>query len=105
MISDEPDEDADGLEDEELFGVLNDGGGSKSEACVEPATRLHDWLTLSRASNDALFVDNMTLGWFKAHHVDWRAEIATLLRAWVSLHVRGLPHVSPTPASPPSANC
>jgi hypothetical protein len=84
MISDEPDEDADNLDDEILLGTVIGHEAPKPGPGAENATPIADWPP--PAIKDAgLNLDHETLAWFKANHADWRAQIGDILQAWVTL--------------------
>ena len=82
MISDEPDEDADTLDDdtalETYFGETSNpgsGAGSISEVSDWPPPEPEDaWLTL----------DPEMLSWFQARYADWRRQIRHVLNAWIA---------------------
>jgi len=81
MISDEPDEDADALDDDVAMESLLDEVRPKANG-DHSTTRLPDWPP--RSGDDlGLALDAETLAWFKAGHADWRCQIRSVLRAWV----------------------
>jgi len=81
MISDEPDEDADGLDDDKLLeAYLNPS--AKDPANREPVLELRDWPGQSEFEI-GLRVDQTTLDWFRSRHADWQREMRFVLRAWV----------------------
>ena len=97
MILDDPDEDADNLDDEDVLeGLL---GTHPLEAGVERLVTASDW-PLARQPGGGIALEGATLAWFKANHADWQQEIATILRAWVAArtHQRreNLPRIQPT---------
>jgi hypothetical protein len=85
MISDEPGEDADSLEDDKMMEAYL-GDGSK-----EPADRsgtvpgLPEWPPLV-STDVALSMDAATIAWFKANHADWRRQVRLVLHAWIAAH-------------------
>jgi len=84
-ISDDPHEDANNLDDDALFEAFLDAGiaqtGGAPEA--ESGDGIPDWPPV-RMRTVALPIDVATLAWFKGNHVDWRAEVGFVLRAWVA---------------------
>jgi hypothetical protein len=87
MISEEPDEDADTLDDETAlqtyFGDTSpkwEGGGASG------AAQLPDWPP-HIVRDIGLNLDTETLAWFKAANADWRREMRSVLRAWVAAKV------------------
>ena len=84
MISDEPDEDADLLDDEAALEAYL-GDTTPQAGSFSPASPpLPDWPP--RAVRDvALTLDAETLAWFQATTADWRGEIRSILRAWVAV--------------------
>ena len=80
MISDEPDEDADLLDDDELVQALT---GTTAPAAAGGAAPAHeDWPPRSRHEEEVI-VDADILVWFKANHADWHQRIRGVLRAWM----------------------
>lgn len=86
MISDEPDEDADTLDDETL---LENYLGVSAPNCPAggSATDLPDW-PQRRERDLGLNLDAETLAWFKTRHFDWQPTMASVLRAWVAAQTR-----------------
>ncbi|PPQ38137.1 hypothetical protein [Rhodopila globiformis] len=81
MISDEPDEDADSLDDEQLLaGFLN---GPQGAAVRADGADRQDWPPCP-GGQDILAVDADILTWFKANHDDWQRQIGCVLRAWIA---------------------
>jgi hypothetical protein len=81
MISDEPDEDADGLDDDTALEALVGDVGPRPDN-ASPLPSLPEWPT--RGQRDVgLCVDAATLAWFKATHPDWRRQMGFVLRAWM----------------------
>jgi uncharacterized protein (DUF4415 family) len=79
MISDEPDEDADDLDDEAALDYCMDHDQLKRNAA---AADLPDWPP-PVARDIGLNLDAETLAWFKATHTNWRSEMRFVLRAWI----------------------
>ena len=86
MISDEPDEDADSLDDDAALDtyLAEDAPKIDSQAPVTPV--LPDWPSRTR-DETGLDIDPETLAWFKAMHVNWRHEIRSVLRGWVAANM------------------
>jgi uncharacterized protein (DUF4415 family) len=80
MISDEPDEDADSLDDDALIeaytGTILPPAGPEGPS---PA----DWPP-RRAVQEPLTVDADLLAWFKTNHPDWQRRIPAILRGWIA---------------------
>ena len=85
MISDEPDEDADNLDDETLLRTYL--GVMPNRPTAETATELPDW-PQPRQSDLRLNLDAETVAWFKARHADWQSAMAGVLRAWAAVQMR-----------------
>ncbi len=92
MISDEPDEDADSLDDESLMETAlgsasepRDATGRRSGSAI-----IQDW-PLSRLQGLELDIDVQTLAWFKANHVNWRRAMGSVLRGWIAAKSRANP--------------
>jgi uncharacterized protein (DUF4415 family) len=80
MISDEPDEDADSLDDDALIEAYT--GTILSPAAPEgppPAV----WPP-RHAVQEKLTVDADILDWFKVNHADWQRRIPAILRGWIA---------------------
>jgi uncharacterized protein (DUF4415 family) len=82
MISDEPDEDADNLDDEATLDTMFDNDPPARDTSVQNPTATADWLR-SPVADTGLHLDAETLAWFKATHSEWQHEIRLVLRAWV----------------------
>jgi uncharacterized protein (DUF4415 family) len=103
MISDEPDEDTDSLDDdamvEALTGTIIPPSRASAGAAVPPPA---DWPPRSiREAN--LSVDAEVVAWFKANHPDWEKRISAVLRAWIATRPQSrLPGIrfAKTPAEP-----
>jgi hypothetical protein len=81
MISDEPDEDADGLDDDTVLEALvGDVGPRPDNACSLPL--LPEW-PIPGQHDIGLEVDAATVAWFKSSHPDWRRQMGLVLRAWM----------------------
>lgn len=85
MNSDEPDEDADNLDDENLLTTYLDGSSPKPES--EAALVVSDWPPPTMRDL-GLNVDAETLQWFEANHANWRQGMRSVLRAWVDTQTR-----------------
>lgn len=82
MISDQPDEDADALDDDKLLAAYLGVDPQKPAQGVITAPEPSDWPPTTE-HDVGLSVDNMTLAWFKANHADWQRQMRFVLRAWV----------------------
>ncbi len=81
MILDEPDEDADTLDDETALDHYL--GGECPAKLDNGLAELPDWPAPSKR-DIGLDLDMATLNWFKQTHADWRREIRFVLRAWIA---------------------
>ena len=72
MISDEPDEDADALDDETLLETYTSGDppGPRSGSVTTPDVR--DWPPRHEASDTGSGIGAGTLAWFKENRIGWR---------------------------------
>jgi uncharacterized protein (DUF4415 family) len=80
MISDEPDEDADSLDDDALIEACT---GTVPPPAASEGPGPADWPPRQTAS-DKLTVDADVLAWFKANHTDWQRRIPAILRGWIA---------------------
>jgi uncharacterized protein (DUF4415 family) len=88
MISDDPDEDADNIDDEDLLEAYSDG--EKPASSSPTASTVTDWP--GRSMIDVkIGVDYKTIAWFQANHADWRGEIHAVLRSWANMHKKAPP--------------
>ena len=92
MISDESDEDADTLDDEDLLESYlgpdsTERAAAKRKSGADIAAAVRDW-PASREREAGPEVDAQTLAWFKTNHTDWRLGMAAVLRAWVAARTR-----------------
>jgi uncharacterized protein (DUF4415 family) len=79
MISDEPDEDADLLDDDELIEAVT-GSITRPETHGNATA---DWPP--QASNAVtLTVDGDILAWFQARDSQWQHQVRAVLRAWIA---------------------
>jgi hypothetical protein len=85
MISDEPAEDADNLNDDHLLTTYLAGSAPKPETA---AALVHSDWPPPAMQDLGLNVDPATLRWFETHHCDWRQEMCSVLRAWVDMRTR-----------------
>jgi uncharacterized protein (DUF4415 family) len=81
MISDDPDEDADTLDDDAVFDNYLGDALLRPDSIASDATTLPDWPQAVR--DIGLNLDTETLAWFKAANTDWRSAMRSVLRAWV----------------------
>jgi uncharacterized protein (DUF4415 family) len=87
MISEEPDEDADTLDDASVLETYLGSVGQKPESGVQTAANVRDWPP-SPERDIGLDLDAETLDWFKANHTHWRLEMVGILRAWMIARTR-----------------
>src|SRR5271166_3996200 len=80
MISDEPDEAADLLDDDELVQALTCATATPAAPGAAPAHG--DWPPRGRHEEE-LIVDADILAWFQAKHTDWQEYIRAVLQAWI----------------------
>jgi hypothetical protein len=81
-ISDEPDEDADNLDDDAFVeSALTPTPAAKADAGMA----LPDWPASGLVSR-GLMIDPGTVGWFQENHIDWIGQIQAVLQAWVEAH-------------------
>jgi uncharacterized protein (DUF4415 family) len=81
MITDDPDEDADALDDGAVFDNYIGDAPRRRDSATSDATPLPDW---PQAVQDiGLNLDTETLAWFKAANTNWRSAMRSVLRAWV----------------------
>jgi uncharacterized protein (DUF4415 family) len=81
MISDEPDEDADALDDDAAFENLLGDAPAKSDGASALLDSV-EWPNHS-AHRIGLRLDAETLTWFQATHPDWQRQMRAVLRAWM----------------------
>jgi hypothetical protein len=81
MISEDPDEDADTLDDGAVFDSYLGDAPPRPDSADSDATALPDWPQAVR--DIGLNLDTETLAWFKAAYTDWRSAMRSVLRAWV----------------------
>lgn len=91
MISDEPDEDADALDDETLLETYTGTDPPASRTGSDNAPDLRDWPPSHRLFDAGSAIDAETLAWFKANRTEWRAELGLVLRAWVARQAQSPP--------------
>ncbi len=84
-ISDEPDEDADTLDDDDLLGRLIRPDTLTPVVKANAATDMPDWPP-AETDHFRVALGNKTIAWFKANHADWAGQIDAVLRAWVAAH-------------------
>src|ERR1700681_2708701 len=81
MISDNPDEDADTLDDGAVFEKYLGDALLRPDSVAADATTLPDWPQAVR--DIGLNLDTETIAWFKAANTDWRSAMRSVLRAGV----------------------
>jgi hypothetical protein len=99
MISDEPDEDADGLDDDKALEALVGDAGPRPDGASPPLS-LPEWPTPGQ-HDLGLYIDAETLAWFKSAHPDWRRQMGLVLRAWM---IANTANQTPGTCRPPAAN-
>jgi uncharacterized protein (DUF4415 family) len=82
MISDEPDEDADTLDDNGLLDVFLDKPQAASTQGAQPAPT--DWPSRPSRLLDAIYLDADIVNWFQVNHQDWQQQIRGVLRGWIA---------------------
>jgi uncharacterized protein (DUF4415 family) len=95
MISDEPDEDADALDDDTLLEAYAGIDSPAPQSGSDAVPKVVDWPSSHRTRDAASCIEAETLAWFRANRTDWRSELNLVLRGWIA----GL--ASPSPAPPP----
>ncbi len=82
MISDEPDEDADALDDDTAIeSLLGDGSARRDD--VAPPTVLPEW-PAHDCCNIELQIDAATIAWFRSSYPNWQRQMGLVLRAWMN---------------------
>jgi hypothetical protein len=91
MISDEPNEDADALDDDTLLETYAgvDQPAQRSGADGTPDVR--DWPPSCRGADAGSYIDAETLAWFRTNSTDWRSELNLVLRGWITGQTRPAP--------------
>ena len=97
MISDEPDEDADTLDDEAALSTYLGDTKSPPHIIAHRSPPLENWPSKAMQNID-LNMETGTLIWFQASHVDWQRAMRRVLRAWVDAHASQ--RLTPPPLSP-----
>lgn len=88
MISDEPDEDADELDDEKALERYLGAAGDIDAAAAPDG--MPDWPPgYAQGQAGGLNVDMSTIAWFKTNYIDWQQEIGSVLRGWIVAKTRG----------------
>ena len=87
MISDESDEDADSIDDDDLVETylapeISKNDAAQREGGTDGGAPMRDWPPCGGRSH-GLDLDPQTLAWFRANHAEWRPEIEGVLRGWV----------------------
>lgn len=80
MISDEPDEDADALDDDTALEIYMEG--ARPGRVPEADTTFPDWPS-QPVQEIGLELDAGTLAWFRTTYADWPRQMRSVLRAWV----------------------
>jgi hypothetical protein len=84
-ISDEPDEDADSLDDDDLLETCVGAEAPKRQSTsTAAASGMPDWPPSRRVPNVRAEIDVETLTWFKTTRPNWRDELGSILKAWVA---------------------
>ena len=96
MISDEPDEDADTLDDEALLEVYVGAGPPKQQSGSPNPADMQEWPQSCGAPGAGSDIDTATLAWFQANHADWQEELRMVLRTWASVQAQPLPDTQPS---------
>jgi uncharacterized protein (DUF4415 family) len=86
MIADDPDEDADELDDGAVFEQYLGDSSSRQDSASSDVATLPDWPYAVR--DVGLNLDAETLAWFKAKNINWRSAMRSVLRAWVVANER-----------------
>ena len=101
MISDEPDEDADGSDDDTALESLGDVGPRPDD--TSPLPSLPQWPEHDQ-HDTGIQVDAATMTWFRSTHPDWRRQMGYVLRAWMIANTANetpgtCPHLPPASLS------
>jgi hypothetical protein len=88
MISDEPDEDADTVDDETLLETCMGAVLPKREANAGHVSDFQDFPQSYGVPNMSTEIDADIVAWFKANHADWQQQMGAVLRGWVVAHSR-----------------
>jgi len=83
MISDEPDEDADALDDDTLLEAYVGIDPPASRSGSDAAPDVRDWPPAHRTRDRGSCIDADTLAWFRANRTNWRADLNLVLRGWI----------------------
>jgi uncharacterized protein (DUF4415 family) len=81
MISDEPDEDADLLDDDALIEAAT--GPINEPSMLANTCPTADWPARAR-QGEPLTVDGDILTWFQARGTNWQSQARAVLRAWIA---------------------
>jgi hypothetical protein len=82
MISDEPDEDADLLDDDALIEAAT--GPVTKPSILDSTPAPADWPPRACQAAETLTVDGDILAWFRARDTNWQPHIHAVLRAWIA---------------------
>jgi hypothetical protein len=88
MISDEPDEGADTVDDETLLETCVGADLPKREPNVAPGSDFSDFPQVYGMQNMNTEIDVDIVTWFKANYADWQRQMGAVLRGWVASHSR-----------------
>ena len=88
MISDEPDEDADTVDDETLLETCIGAEPPKRDSGVDHAPELKDFPQFLGVTDMSTEIDADIVAWFKANHADWQQQMGAVLRGWVTARSR-----------------
>ena len=101
MISDDPFEDFDDLDDEAVLDIHFGENHPKQTPAAQELPMLADWPPPAIAEA-ALRLDAATLAWFQANHANWRQEMRFVLRAWVAARSATQPNDQKPEPIPPA---
>jgi hypothetical protein len=87
MISDEPDEDADTIDDEGLLQTYANAALPVRASGSGKAADAPEWPLLRRTPEAWTEIDVKTSAWFKGNRADWQAELRGIVRGWVAAQI------------------
>ncbi|WP_158931866.1 hypothetical protein [Acidisphaera sp. S103] len=91
MISDEPDEDADALDDENLLETYVGGDPARPRFGSDSVQDMRDWPSPRRTTD----IDAETLAWFKTGRTKWQKGQEFAPRTGIAEQMRPLPDIQP----------
>jgi hypothetical protein len=98
MISDEPDEDADALDDDDLLeNYLVPDKPMRDLPNREDGDNVgdvRDWPPAD-GSVSGPKLDSQTIAWFKVNHADGMLGIESVLKGWIAAHAQALSDTQP----------